>query len=242
MQQPPQPLFCEALIVDPDAKWRGTLRAAAQTLTTFSDIKQASSCREARRILDSRPDCDIVFFSFRVPEAEMNAFVQEARRRAGGDEVTFVSIVPQPTDGGGDAATLLLQGMNGILFEPYSVQAIQELSEVVLTTKKQRLIERRRAAMRLVINEITQLIDQRALMIKRSRPSDVPTARIKKLMVPVHSMPPEEQQTFFELVEEEFCAVPPPQGISYAGVSERVRKKLEAKREKEEEQLMKSGR
>src|SRR5690606_25750258 len=126
----------------------------------------------------------------------------------------------------------VLIGADGMLFEPYSVDQLVEITELAARVKRERSQERERAALKFLLNDIMHQIDLIAYLKSNGYDVGRGQRKFKQMCAVLDSLEESSREVYFDLAVQMFADAPFPRHIyqkSYAGASSRVKKKMETK-------------
>lgn len=226
-----------AIICDPDLDSRMRLKQATASVVEFGEVLQAGSVRDATTRLAEVPT-DVVFVSHRYGTQAAD-FIAKARTFASTRDATFIMLLPN-TNGQSAIAQHMLHGIDGFLFEPYSVDSLVEITRLAARLKRERALARERVALSLMIQELINQFDVVTSLKAEQMDYGRSWSRLASTAAALRNLSPETLAVYYELAIKQFGEVPlpktPPPKRAYSGASTRVKKKLEEKRQSELEQ------
>ncbi len=220
----------DALIIDPDLDSRIRLKQATVAIPSFEKGIQISNFKDALERLQDEDKVDLVFISHRFPHNEILEFLGQARCTKQGEDAAYILVVLQSEEDAGKVATNVINGLDGFLFEPFSVSSLHDITALATKVRKQRTMARNEAALRFLITDLMNHIDHIA-SLKALKQETGPTQRkFKDLCKGVDSLSNDLKQIYTEIAIDMFIEAPPPRRVFqrrvYKGASLRVRKKL----------------
>jgi response regulator RpfG family c-di-GMP phosphodiesterase len=219
------------LIVDPESSSRAKMKQAASVLTSFRKVNHAPNMENGmREIMDSANGTDIVFVSYSFGQDAITPFVESAKQTSIGDACAYILILKASDQSSDVVANNVGGGIDGFLFEPYSADALREIAEIAARVKMESAERKRGAVLRLHLRETMQYLDlvsygkKSGQELEKNKTKFIEAAgRLKKASKGL-------KKEYVDLAIREFADAIPVTPINYNGVSERVRKRMEAKR------------
>lgn len=222
-----------ALIVDPDIEARMRLKQATSVTPLFSSVHQFSNLRDALSSVRESEHCDITFISKRLSGEDIQAFIQEARKTRAGGLSAYVLLLDERHRESTAIASMMVHGLDGFLFEPYSVEHLTDITELATRVHTEQLQARTKVAVKLLLNNIIEQLDMLSSLKSVGIASTRGMNELKRLISSVRALGPEAEAVYLEIVPDCFCEAPLPRKlfsvVKYRGASERVKKKLEEK-------------
>ena len=221
------------LIVDPCPDSRMRLKQATAAVPLFHSIHLMTSLKEAVSRLSGEEPCDVVFISEKFQTSEITSFIMEAKKSAQGQMAAFILVLGTRHQDSPTVASNLMKGIDGFLFEPYSVNYLAEITQLTAKIRNEHLAARERLAIKLLVTDIIKQLDVLAYLQASGCEPGRSKKDLRDLCSPLAMFSPESQQIYMEAMVEAFIEAPLPTRLSkinkYHGASERVKKQLEDK-------------
>ena len=219
----------DALIVNEDSANRGRLKQAALALTQFRTVFTCGALKEGlSRLCQSEPT-DVVFLSFKFGWDRIREFIEEAQKTLHGAECAFVLILKANDQSGETVAQSVLGGVHGCLFEPYSADNLREIAEIAAKVKTENYLKRERAASQILVTEIIKHLDGFAFYEAAGKNTRLVLKKLAQSCQAVQKLEPESFAVYIQVAMEMLEKAKVTGASQYTGVSERVRKSVEAK-------------
>jgi len=223
-----------AIIVDPNLDSRMRLKQATAAVPQFGEVAQNSTLQEAIQRLDAfQQRCDVIFISYRFEQAEVAKFVAEAKKTKYGQDAAYVLVLKSKDQDNTTVAETMLQGVDGFLFEPYSVDTMLEMTRLATRVRCEREAAREKLAVSLMMGDIIKQLDFVAFLKASGVSVSRSLQKLREMCVHLQAMPEDTREQRWQIMIDHFIeAKPPPKGLqikSYTGVSSRVRAKMEEK-------------
>ena len=227
-------LNLKAFIIDSDSTSRLMLRQVMTTIPDFKMVLQFSSPTEALNSLSASSAVDVAFISYSLGKQIVKNFIDQAKNSPAGQDTAYVIILQNQAEGKALLAEIMMNGGDGILCKPFSVEQLREITHLSLRVKKERFENREKAALSLLVPEIAKQLDL-VCSIKLSGIQPESSFRVLK----------EQSQKIIQRGEASFeiyssilkahmkSATPPPPIAQkfkvYTGASRRLKAKMEKK-------------
>ncbi len=150
----------DALIIDPDPASRMRLKQATSTCTEFREVKLANSLYLALQELKERLSCNIIYISQAFEPAQSAEFVRQARETKIGQYCAYIMIVDGRRQTRTAISSNISHGMDGFLFQPFSVDALRETTELAAKVKSKSASQRQGASKHLLLNSIVPSVEK----------------------------------------------------------------------------------
>ncbi|WKZ57948.1 MAG: hypothetical protein QY326_04585 [Bdellovibrionota bacterium] len=225
------------LHLDPDASGRIRFKESTIPVQQFGELHQAPSLEDIKFKFQDGLKVDLVFISYRYPEEQVRQFIKEVTQTKHGQECVFIQIV-KPNDDGSTLATNMLAGADGVLLEPFSVDALTAIVDLSVKVKKEKAEARERAAITFILNDIINQVDRVAFLKSLNMDVGRTMIQLRHLCEVLHRLEGDSLKLYYELAIQAFESAPLPTNLTskvkrYSGASSRVKKAMEEKLRKE---------
>lgn len=230
MEQPTNQKYA-TYIIDPDTARRMRLKGATASVFQFGRTNLLSGLDEARRRLDTEETVDVVFASYIFGLEELGQFFDEAKKLRATQDAAFVLVLPPKDQDASTVAKNVISGADGILFEPYSVNQLVEITQLAAQVKLERSEKRERAALALLLNDVANQVNILAYLRSLQQETGVGDKKLREMCHTFQTLKPESKKAYFEVILDRFADSPFPRHIyqkAYKGASKRVKDKMEA--------------
>lgn len=223
----------DAYIIDSDLDSRMRLKQATTSVVNFAQVWQAGKLKECLDRISSGQKVDVIFISYRFDANETTAFINQAKNIPATQDAAFVMLLRQKDKESAAVATTVLNGADGLLFEPFSVDQLTEITALAAKVRKERSGAREEAALRFLLSDIINQIDQIAYLKGCSFETGPSVKKLKEMCTVFQTLSDESKLLYMKLAVDTFEAAPLPKLIyqrkKYSGVSSRVQKRMEQK-------------
>ena len=220
----------DAIIINPDMATRMRLKQVCASVVNFGKIVPVGTVYEAMQRLkdENEAPTQIIFIGHQVGHEQTVAFIKEAKQAKNGQDAAFILVLPTKDQASSDVAQAMMIGADGVLFEPYSVDILVEITVISARVRRERWIGREEAAYKLLVNDLMQQIDM--LAFSKSAKYEVgPALKLfRQACAVIATLEPDSLAIYQRIATDAFEAAPIPQALmqkkKYIGASNRVRK------------------
>jgi len=197
----------------------------------FQHVKLLSGLDETMRLLSAAGHVDIIFIAHRFEQDRTTEFIKKSKETQGGRDSAYVLVLKTDDQDSNTVAKNVLIGADGFLLEPYSVDNLVEITQLAARVKKERSLEREQAALKFLVLDVMKQIDRVAYIKTCGFDVGRNLKKLKEMCAVFTDLQGESKEVYYELAVSLFGNAPLPQfqAKNYKGVSDRVRKKMEAK-------------
>lgn len=223
----------DGLIIDPELDARMRLKQVCSSLVNFGKVYPVGSFTECLGKLKSEQHTDVVFVSARLGQANISDFIKDAKATQQGQDSAYILVIPSKDSASAMVAQSVMMGADGLLFEPYSVDQLVEITNLSARVRRERSAAREEVALRFLINDIIQQID--LIAYSRSCGYETGTAMrtFKQACTVLASLEPDSLKLYYRLVPDIFETAPVPANLfqrkKYGGASSRVKRRMAEK-------------
>ncbi len=223
----------DALIVDSDIEARMRLKQASTSVANFGRVLQAGKIAECLEKLQAGQRLDVIFISARFEPDVTAAFIAQAKTLPAGQDAAFVMLMRQRDKESASVASSVLNGADGLLFEPFSVDQLTEITVLAAKVRKERSGAREGAALKFLLSDIINQVDQIAYLKGCNFETGPSVKKLKEMCTVFQALSEESKVLYVQLAIEAFENAPLPKLIyqrkKYSGASSRVQKRMEQK-------------
>ncbi len=214
-----------ALIIEPDTTRRSLLRQAARALMDFAEVAMAQNISEGQQKCAGEYSFDLIFISFNLAEQGLTEFVRTLRRTKGGAHAACILVMKGQDQSTSDVIQYITQGVDGFLFEPYSVEGLRECVEIAIRVKCKQGKERIKLGLGVLLPQVLKGSEERTK--EEDSTVSVGLAELKsigKLLRELVLRTGESYEEVIATIFDELVRELP----AYQGVSKRVREKFKS--------------
>jgi DNA-binding NarL/FixJ family response regulator len=235
----------DAILIDPDLNSRMRLKQATSSVHNFGQVGQVGELNEALQKLRGNDNCDVIFISYRFDPSEVINFIKLAKELPKGQDVAYIQVLKSNSGDSSTVAQNVIGGADGLLFEPYSVDYLLEITNLAARVKKERSGTREKAAIQVLVQDVVMQVDQLYFLKSSNMDTSRASKKLAETLSVLKSLSPESLQIYYDLAVSTFEAAPVAANVSkykkYGGVSERAKKRLEKKVQAELEAKASTG-
>lgn len=226
-----------ALIVDNDMASRMRLKQTASSVVEFGTVTLLSTPAEAISALTLSTPIDVVFVSWRLGPDIIRPFIQKAKETVQGQDAAYISVMKSASEGNASVAQVMMDGADGILCEPFSVDQLVEITRLSTKVRGERYESRERAALSLLIPDILKQLDLVAHIKASGLAPETSLKVFRELCQRVKERDERSHTIYYQIALNAFENAPVPhfetKTKNYGGVSSRVKKRMEQKMQRD---------
>jgi CheY-like chemotaxis protein len=222
----------DALIVDPDIDTRMRLKTATTSVSQFKRVFLLGSLKEGLDRLGSSEPFNVMFLSYKFPQKDITDFIQSGKKTKSGEDAAYVLIVGTNSQDSSTVASSVLMGADGLLFEPYSVDNLTEITNLAVRVKKERSTHREEAALKFLINDMINTLDLLTYLKAAGHDVGRGLKRFKDMCAVLDTLGGDSKEIYMRVAQQMFEEAPLPKKLfqkAYVGASSRIKKKMEEK-------------
>jgi len=213
-----------ALIVDPNAYSRANLWQVTLYDPNFNSVKAVSSLEDATAQLQNGNRFDVLLVTSDLEPERVREFIPAAKQIDAGKEAAYVIVLKQNHQDAENVAASLVDGTDGFLLEPYSVDALRRVANIAARIKKQHEANRARAAMTLLFRDVVPKLDAYAEAARKKKDAPIAEKEFRHVAASLQKLIKGHEDVYLSLAEEFFEKASPRAAKSkYKGASKRVR-------------------
>lgn len=223
----------DTIIIDSDHDRRMRLRQATSIVPYFGEVVAVGNLHDAVSKLQGEKTWDVIFASSRFSQQEIDGFVREAKQTKQGQDAAYILLLSIDKQDSADLAKNIMNGLDGFLLEPYSVDSLVDITRLASKVKGERRIAREKAGLNLLLSKITNQIDLvaygKSMGIEHGQSFKV----LRELCSGLNGLSLESLKVYHDLAVEVFANAPLPRRVfksePYRGASSRVKQLMEKK-------------
>ncbi|HMO16689.1 MAG TPA: hypothetical protein PJ989_01220 [Oligoflexia bacterium] len=220
-----------AIVIEPVNTKRGYLYQAILTDPHFRKLKGFREIDEALHGLRGGAPVDVILISATFSSERIKAFIAQAKKTESGKEAAYIIITPVDIQTRENVASSMLDGSDGFLFIPFSVDSITEVAKIADAISQKFETERKKAALSILIPNITEALDSLATLAQEGENLAIGKARLKNAVRPVIAIKDQIPDYYFEQLAK-YCENCPPRVLAkYKTASKRVQAMLERRKQ-----------
>lgn len=223
----------DAFVVDPDLNSRMRLKQATIAVSTFGAVHLVGTLNEALAKMQNSGHCDVVFVSHRFDRAEVTSFIKKCKETKCGQDSAYVLVLQSNSGESAAIAQSVLGGADGMLFEPYSVDYLNEITDLASRVRKERTDAREKVAIGMLLQDIMSQVDQIAYLKSCSMDPSRAYKKLQETCTVLQNLSPCSGESYYQIAVDAFENAKMPSNISkykkYGGVSDRIKKRMEKK-------------
>lgn len=224
----------QAMIIDHDLDRRMRLRQFTTTIPSYGHVQQCNSVHEASSVVkEGLSHLDVIFIAHGEEESDLVNFLREAKETKASQDAAFILVFKTKPNDTSEIANYIQMGMDSFLFEPYSVNSLNEITELSARVKCERTVAREKLAHTLLVTDLIAQIDLVAFLKSAGTVVGKSSARLHEMSAGLKALTAESLQRYYDVAIRLFMEAPVPKKMfqvkKYGGVSNRVRERMEKK-------------
>lgn len=224
----------DAIIIDPDMTTRSRLKQVCTSVVNFGKVTPIGSCFETiETFRGGELRFDVVFISHHIAQEQIAPFIKEAKNTPGGQDSAYILVLPTKEQASGDVAQAMMIGADGVLFEPYSVDILVEITLLAAKVRRERRASRDEAAFKFLINDLIQQIDVLAYSKSCGYETGPAMRNFRQACAVLNTIEPDSVEIWYKTALDMFEAAPIPAALlqrkKYGGASTRVKQRMTEK-------------
>lgn len=228
------PRKVDSLVIESDMPARNRLKQAAISIPEFGKMEfQSNTAEGLQRLTSGGMNYDVVFVSYRIASEEVVSFIKQGKEAKHAQDAAFILILENADQNSSVVASNMLVGADGLLFEPFSVDQLVEITRLAAKVKRERADAREKAALKVLVQDISTQIDLLSQLKKHGYDVGTTQKKLREVCAVLKTLDPNALNYYFETVVEHLENAPLPRPLAgklaYGGVSSRVKKKMEAR-------------
>lgn len=225
-----------ALVLDKDSDSRMKLKSATSAVSSFGVVQLCAHSVDALRILGERNEWDIILISAKLETGRITEFITQAKLTPGGRDAAYILVISASDQNSSAIATNILAGADSFLCEPYSVDSLQEISNLAATVKQQRIRERQEGAIRILVNDVIRTLDAISLCLYLGQPPGLQMRDFKDIGSAIQGLSDDWKPVYYtELISRTEKLAPPARPA--LPKSKRVQDKMKKQRDEVQKQV-----
>lgn len=223
----------DGIIIEPEMDARMRLKQVCASVVNFGKVLPLGSFAECLSKLSGDTPADVVFVSARLGQNNISAFIRDAKATTNGQDSAYILVIPSKDSNGAIVAQSVMMGADGLIFEPYSVDQLVEITNLSARVRKERSTAREEAALKFLITDIIHQIDLIAYSKTCGYEIGTPMRAFKQACTVLGTLEAESIQNYYRIVTDLFEAAPVAANLyqrkKYGGASSRVKRKMAEK-------------
>lgn len=221
-----------ALIIDPDARSRARLKQAALSVGKFGEVHAYMRIEDGRTALFAGArNWDVIFLSSHFDKADVASFIADGKKSQYGQDSAYVMVMKGSDQDSASVAAHVMFGSDGLLLEPYSLDALTGIIQLAAQVKNDRRLDREKVAYQMMLTDLVREIDQLAYMLYCKINIQPRMAKLKERTSVLKTLSSQSLEVFVESALDTFenAEMPIPRlqkEMAYNGASMAVRRRL----------------
>ncbi len=197
------------IAVDPDFDRRMNLKSATLSVPDYSKVNFTNTFDAALKLLQEDTPMVIVMISSALPQSEIIRFVQEGKRTRNGIDSAYILLTRPENQTSTEISWAVMNGIDGFLLEPFSVDALINTSHLARTVYQQRKHSRIEAAVEILVRDALEQLDIVAVELTGGKGPGHAIRTLRELGTAVQQLEPDAHGVWYQtLIRASENAVP----------------------------------
>jgi response regulator of citrate/malate metabolism len=175
-----------ASIIEPDPQRRRRCADAARANMAFKRVISLSNIREFQARIDEGENFDLVFIGGAIRPEQVQEIIKVAKHSH--EDCVTVLVLGAGDQHTSQIAKTMIQGIDGFLCEPFSVDALSKVTDTAYEVRRVNQEKRLVASLRILVNDLLDALDERALLHSLDRPTLIVTRRLQELSASIQGV------------------------------------------------------
>jgi hypothetical protein len=196
----------DAILIEPVLEKRTQLRELARNFC--KNVAVASTLQDGMERIKTSSNCDVIYISSRFDFETAKQFVLTSRKLQIAQDSASLLIGSSESYSEAYLAKLSLNGFDGVLLEPASVETFSLSADIALKARKDKLQVRTKKSVDILVKAISQHLDELYLKKKSGHLSFMLEEKLKNLSKELFRLDTENLLVYFEAICDFFpeCA------------------------------------
>ncbi len=192
----------DAVIIEPVLEKRTHFREIARDFC--KSVSVSSTLQDGAERIRSLKNCDVIYVSSRFDFEAAKQFVANCRKFEVAKDSANLLIAGRELCSESYLAKLSLNGFDGVLVEPASVETFKVSAEIALKARSEKLNLRTRKSIDILVKSLAQQLDELCLKKKTGHIFFMAQEKLKNLGIELKSLNAEGLNLYFETLLECF--------------------------------------
>ena len=225
----------DTLIVEGDTQVRHRLRTACSPVALFGAFHNAKDIANGLELLKGEVNIDIIFISQSYSLNEVSSFIATAKKTAQGEKFAFIALTKMGEGSITSAAQGMLVGIDAYLPQPYSVDALTEITQLAAKMREIYAETKVRLSITRIVEEVIGQLRVTSFFLCEGDPqrNERFQKQFREASAVLRTLSSDQKKVYYDVISELLDKEAPrpeiPDALNYKGKSERIRKMLEIK-------------
>ena len=201
------------LVIDSDLNARTRMKSLLGMVVDPKGLGFANSTRAALAKLETGGSWNCVFLASDIGEGNIHEFIDKALMLPAAMNCYFMLIVKSQHQDSTFVAAQFVKGVNGFLFEPYSVDGLTELLDSAVNSQALSDENRARSSISFLVKDVIHSIDRVAYNEALGRSSAIPMKDFRVTSNTLAELGANDLDEYFSILLQRFGSTGPPAEI-----------------------------
>jgi len=188
------------LVIEADSERRSRCSQAARENVAFKKVNAISNPREFDTRVSQGHIYDVVFIGASFRLELINDVVRVAKAHS--EDCTCILVAGAQQQDALSLASSIMGGVDGFLYEPFSVDGLNQVARIAQELKRVYHERRMKASVKLIVGEMLDTVDDLSFGKMVGRNKSNPSGVMGKLLVAIKELGPEALSIYYdELIE-----------------------------------------
>ena len=213
------------LMVDPEADNQNKFKTVAKEVYCFEKIIGCGVLDDALGYALSAERAGVIVVSYRFRDDARKNFINRLRQTEKGQDWVVVALLKPSGDTADTINYVIGMGMNGFVFEPYSVDNLKDLEPLAKKLKLDNQQIRLRYSLEILFMDIAKHLDAVAFLTSSGKNPSIANTKLNESCAGLQNFRSQLSAGFFDVAARTFAGATP-FGGAYSGPSRRVAERL----------------
>ena len=192
----------DAIIVEPSLDKRTHLREIARDFC--KSVVVSPTLQDGLERIKGSKNCDVIYVSSRFDIETATQFIMSSKQTETGKDSANLLITPSESFNETFLARLMLNGFDGMLLEPASVETFKDSAELALKARNVKLKDRQKRSISVLIRALADQLDELAAKKRLKQVSILAEDRFRKSGKELRVLDMENLESYFESLQGVF--------------------------------------
>jgi len=184
------------LVIEADSERRGRCSQAARENIAFKRVNAIANPREFDARVNQGHVYDVVFIGCSVRVELINEVVRVAKAHS--EDCTCILVAGAHQQDAITLASSIMGGVDGFLYEPFSVDGLNQVAKIAQELKRVNHERRLKASVKLIVGEMLDTVDDLSFGKVGGRAKSNPGGALGKLLGTIEQLGPEALSFYYE--------------------------------------------
>lgn len=184
------------LVIEADSERRSRCSQAARENVAFKKVNAIANPRELEARINQGHVYDVVFIGCSVRLELINDVVRVAKGHS--EDCTCILVAASQYQDAVTLASSIMGGVDGFLYEPFSVDGLNQVARIAQELKRVNHERRMKASIKLIVGEMLDLVDEMSFGKSSGREKTKSSGALDRLIAMLKESGPEALSFYYE--------------------------------------------